>query len=48
MMRTFVIAGRKDRAVAAWRGVLGGTPWASFGAIAAEADLHRLGERRRP
>jgi tetratricopeptide (TPR) repeat protein len=43
-----LVNGRKDRAMAAWRGVLGGTQWASFGAIASEADLHRLGERPRP
>jgi tetratricopeptide (TPR) repeat protein len=43
-----LINGRKDRAVAAWRAVSGGTQWASFGGIAAEADLHRMGERPRP
>jgi tetratricopeptide (TPR) repeat protein len=40
--------GRRDRAVDVWRGVLAGPQWASFGAIAAEADLHRLGETPSP
>lgn len=39
--------GRRDRAVAVFRSLVGTDAWASFGAIAAEADLHRLGERQR-
>lgn len=37
--------GRRERAVAVFRAIALGDSWASFGAIAAEADLHRLGER---
>lgn len=40
--------GRRDRAIAVFRSVVAGGQWASFGAIAAEADLHRLGERPLP
>lgn len=43
-----LVNGRRDRALAAWRGVLASPQWAAFGAIAAEADVHRLGERPRP
>lgn len=37
--------GRRDEAVRTFRDVLGRGQWASFGHIAAEADLARLGER---
>jgi tetratricopeptide (TPR) repeat protein len=40
--------GRRERAVAVFRAIAGGDSWASFGAIAAEADLHRLGVRPQP
>jgi tetratricopeptide (TPR) repeat protein len=39
--------GRRAAAIAAWRRVLAVGPWASFGYIAAEADLARLGEKPR-
>jgi tetratricopeptide (TPR) repeat protein len=37
--------GRKDEAVKVLRSVLAQGQWAAFGHIAAEADLHRLGEK---
>jgi tetratricopeptide (TPR) repeat protein len=40
--------GRRERAVAVFRAIAGGDSWASFGAIAAETDLHRLGVRPQP
>lgn len=39
--------GRRAAALAAWRRVIAAGPWASFGYIAAEADLARLGEKPR-
>ncbi len=37
--------GRRDAALRTFREVLAGGPWASFGAIAAEAELARLGAK---
>lgn len=39
--------GRRAAAVALWRRVIAVGPWASFGYIASEADLARLGEQPR-
>lgn len=38
--------GRREEAVALFSHVVETGPWSAFGAIAAEADLHRLGEHR--
>ncbi|HJX30065.1 MAG TPA: tetratricopeptide repeat protein [Thermoanaerobaculia bacterium] len=43
----YLVEGRKEEAVDLFAHVVETGPWSAFGAIAAEADLYRLGERRR-
>lgn len=42
----YLVEGRREEAVDLFAHVVETGPWSAFGAIAAEADLHRLGERR--
>jgi tetratricopeptide (TPR) repeat protein len=42
----YLVEGRREEAADLFGHVVETGPWSAFGAIAAEADLHRLGERR--
>jgi tetratricopeptide (TPR) repeat protein len=41
------VNGRRAAAIERWRKVVAAGPWPAFGAVAAEADLERLGEKPR-